>query len=391
MKITEPERELDVPASYDVVVAGGGVAGVAAAMAAAREGASVCLLEREYLLGGLATGGLVAIYLPICDGRGHQLIGGITEELLRASLKYGTGEIPACWRDEASVGERSRQRYKVYFDPTSFAYALDRKVGSLGIDVMFGTSFSNVLTSDGRITHVVVENREGRCAIKARSVIDATGDACVCAAAGEKTELFDDNRMAGWYYLFREQEGLSLRIVADPLTGPVKAGERTYGGIACRDVTEFVIRSRARAFDDRSQSYPGGTVAQLPTIPEIRMTRRLAGAYELAGSDERKTFGDAVGLFGDWRKAGPVFELPYSALHGRCKNLLVAGRCISSGGDAWDVTRAIPVCALSGEAVGTAAAMACAADAVDITALDARTLRNRLVRNGNIFDEGLIA
>ena len=81
-KFTEPSRELNIYGSYDTVVVGGGFAGVAAALAAARGGNKVLLCERMFMLGGLGTAGLVTIYLPLCDGKGHQLSYGIAEELL---------------------------------------------------------------------------------------------------------------------------------------------------------------------------------------------------------------------------------------------------------------------------------------------------------------------
>ena len=87
--VVEPERRVPVTGVYDVVVAGGGIAGVAAAVAAARAGASVCLLDKESALGGLATLGNVITWLPICDGRGRQVIGGLGEELLRLSVIDG--------------------------------------------------------------------------------------------------------------------------------------------------------------------------------------------------------------------------------------------------------------------------------------------------------------
>ncbi|MBT6144972.1 MAG: FAD-dependent oxidoreductase, partial [Gemmatimonadetes bacterium] len=85
-RVTEAERTLPVTAEADVIVAGGGIAGVAAAIAAARNGASVCLLEKSYGLGGLATLGNVTVYLPICDGMGRQVMGGLAEELLHLSV-----------------------------------------------------------------------------------------------------------------------------------------------------------------------------------------------------------------------------------------------------------------------------------------------------------------
>ena len=83
--LTEPRRRTPVAAATQVLVAGGGIAGIAAALAAARHGKQVTLLERQFALGGMATLGLVTIYLPLCDGRGNQLVFGIGEELLRLS------------------------------------------------------------------------------------------------------------------------------------------------------------------------------------------------------------------------------------------------------------------------------------------------------------------
>ena len=83
---------------YDIVVAGAGVAGVAAALEAARSGYKTALVEKTVLFGGLATAGLINVYLPLCDGRGRQVIFGIAEELLHLSIQYGPGTVPAGWK-----------------------------------------------------------------------------------------------------------------------------------------------------------------------------------------------------------------------------------------------------------------------------------------------------
>lgn len=116
----------------------------------------------------------------------------------------------------------------------------------------------------------------------------------------------------------------------------------------------------------------------IPTMPSFRMTRRLSGAYELDESEEGRDFDDTIGNTGDWRKHGPVFSIPYRCLYGkRIDNLLTAGRCISVTTSMWDITRAIPTCALTGEAAGTAAAMAAAGEG-SVSRLDVKALQSKL-------------
>ena len=108
------------------------------------------------------------------------------------------------------------------------------------------------------------------------------------------------------------------------------------------------------------------------------MTRRLVGAYTQDIDEVGVTYSDSVGIFPNWKKIGPVYELPFSTLYGKeIKNLAVAGRCISTTDEMWDVTRVIPVCAVSGEAAGAAAAI-CS----DFANIDIKKLQDHLVKNG---------
>ena len=160
--------------SYDVVVAGAGVAGVAAALAAARRGRSVALLEKQTLIGGLATSGLVYVYLPLCDGNGRQAIFGLAEELLKLSLKYSPFDLSEKWGGKAGEGF---DRYKCHFSPAGFTIAMDGALCDAGVDLWLETMVCDVVADDGTITGVEVENVSGRGRIAAKCFVDATGDA----------------------------------------------------------------------------------------------------------------------------------------------------------------------------------------------------------------------
>ena len=115
MNIIKESLETKVRYSCDVCVCGGGVAGIAAALAARRAGANVLLLEKGYMLGGLATAGLVTIYLPLCDGEGEQVSFGLAEELLKLSIEHGIEDRnPVHWFSEYTKEERKNaERYEV--------------------------------------------------------------------------------------------------------------------------------------------------------------------------------------------------------------------------------------------------------------------------------------
>lgn len=393
----EPAREIPVDASYDVIVVGGGIAGVAAAVAAARLGAKTALLEKEYALGGLATLGNVVIYLPICDGMGHKVMGGLGEEMLKVSLRDGNAQIPEAWQREATLAERAKHRYRVTYNAASYILSLEEFIIESGVDLWYDTRFCNVITENDRITAVVVENKSGRRAMTCRTVVDATGDADVCAMAGEPTISRATNVASAWYYYT-----IGGQVKLDPCSqnyspDPAKTrGEgRTYAGDNARDVTDQILHARRlvrehlanfREKHQRQDIFP----STLATFHGFRMTRRLEGEVVLKHGDDHRWFDDAVGLTGDWRKAGPVFALPYRTLIGvKNKNLVTAGRCISSEGEAWDVTRVIPTCSVTGEAAGTAAAMACKSDAA-LRDLPVAQLQAQLRRQGVILDRKLV-
>ncbi len=391
METIREELNTQVRAACQVLVAGGGVAGIAAALAAARGGADVLLVEKEFMPGGLSTLGLVTIYLPLCDGMGNQLSFGIAEELLKLSVRYGAaGPLPEAWLRDSTIEERKKQRYVVDFNPHLFALAAEELLRKSGVRILYGTTVASVHKKGRNIDAVIVENKSGRYAIEVKgSVIDCTGDADVCKMSGEDTALHGrGNLLAAWYYA---TDGEKVRLY--PLGTCDKAEEdktgqeeqpltvRRFLGVDGQELSEMMLLSHdktlAHILLNRKQ-YPAYMPVCLPTIPQVRMTRRLNGRYVMDVTEMHKHFADSVGKFGDWRKRGPAYELPFSVLTGKkVDNLLCAGRCISVTDEMWDVTRVIPVCAVSGEAAGTAAAMFS-----DFSNADIARLQSRLTENG---------
>lgn len=401
--IIEPERKIPVESSCDVLVAGGGIAGIAAAMAAARGGKRVTLVEREYALGGMATLGLVTIYLPLCDGEGSQLVFGIGEELLKLSIEHGAeANYPDAWLNGGSLEARKKTRYITQFNPHLFALRSEALLLKLGVKILYGTLVCSVSKEDGAISHVIVENKSGRSAISVASVIDCTGDADVCQLAGAKTVLHSGgNGLASWYYYIQGGK-VSLKMfgLADvlPGRGPDDAGATDgrqyeavkvesldenlrFSGVDGDELSRAVIAAHEKMFEDiggfhaKDASYLPVTIS---TIPLVRMSRRLAGVFTMDDSGDKMFVKDSIGMTGDWRKKGPAYEIPYGTLYGDdVPNLLAAGRDISVTDSMWDITRVIPCCAVTGEAAGTAAAIG-----GDFAKINVAELQERLTAGG---------
>ena len=391
---------LVTPRKYecDVCVCGGGVAGIATALSAKRAGAErVILLERSFMLGGLATAGLVTIYLALCDGYGHQVCFGLAEELFRLSIEHGAEDrYPAAWLDGGTVEERAKRRFEVQFNAQLFALSAERLLRKEGVKIMYGASVSGACVEDGRITDIIIEGKGGREAISVSgSVVDCTGDADVCKLAGARTaDYTPGNKLASWYYGVAEGE-LDLYMVGvhdvnDNKNATDLQDKRRFTGLDTEELSDMVQIGHSammRNFLDRRNVKPDLVPVTIATTPEVRMTRRLVGAYTQDIDEVGKRYPDTVGIFPNWKKFGPVYELPFSALYGNeVKNLAVAGRCISVTDEMWDVTRVIPVCAVSGEAAGASAAMCSDFANIDIKKLQAH-LEKRGVKLHNYIED----
>lgn len=373
---------------YEVVVCGGGVAGIAAALASARAGASTCLVEREYALGGLATLGLIVVYLPLCDGNGVQMSGGIAEELLKLSIQYGPGSIPRAWRD-GSREPKDCMRYQVQYNAASFLIAAEELLLKNGVQLLYGVQLSDVNKSGDLMTSVVAETKRGRQCIRAKAFVDATGDADLCYFAGEKTVEDNTNRRTGWFFSYDERR-LQLHSLTDSLYKEVPEDSRTYSGTEPEDVTCHCIDGRKMIMAQIDKMHQSGNRAAypllVPAIPGLRMTRRLSSELEFSERHQGVWFQDAIGMMGDWRKTGPRYSIPYRAIQGmRHRNLYAAGRCISADKSGWDIARVIPACAVSGQAAGQAAAL----QAISGQRPEYQLLQQNLKKAGALLDASL--
>lgn len=363
MSVAEAARELPIASDVEVAVVGGGIAGCAAALAARRSGAQVALIEKSCSLGGLATSGLVNTYLPLCDGKGRQVIFGLGEELLKLANRDGYDPLPDCWKHDGEIQARQHQRYRIDFNPVAFLLALEELVVSEGVELWYDTVVCDVQIKAGQLQTLILENKSGRQAVSAKTVIDATGDADICAQAGEATVSQRTNVACGWYFATHGGE-LKRHITSGAYAsdgGAPRNGERGYAGDDAREVTAQILESRQmirRQLAALSEREPSPVLPVLiPTIPTFRMTRRLQAGFELEASHAGELFSDTIGVSGDWREAGPVYAIPLRALAAPgIANLLSAGRCISAA-SAWDVTRAIPTCVVTGQGAGVAAAL----------------------------------
>jgi hypothetical protein len=381
---------MNIDKVYDVLVIGGGIAGIAAALEAARSGLRTALVEKTILWGGLATSGLVPVYMPLCDGGGRQVTFGIAEELLEWSIKYGPGHIPAGWTDETQEEYDTRfknlypqggldKRYATIFSPVAFAWGLDEVLYGSGVDQWLDTLACQPMMVGNRVTGVEVENKSGRIAIGASCVVDASGDADIAYRAGAPCE--DQGSFPSYLgqytslALAREAvaEGSGERLVTYHNAGTNEFGQgypegaRKYAATNGRNVTEFIMESRKVARQKMAaQQKAGGDTsrenmypATLPTMAQFRMTRRIVGQETVYADQCNRYCESSVGLIADCRKTDAVWEVPYGSLvPQQVENLLVVGRCTSAEGYAWQVTRLIPAAALSGQIAAIAAALA---------------------------------
>ena len=414
--VDEPARRTRVAARTKVLVIGGGSAGAAAAIAAARQGVDTMLVERYGALGGLATGGLIALLLTLDDGAGQQVIAGLCQELVdRITQRGGAMAPPATeWGspDPALVetyrrwglvwgSGPHRVRYSVAYDPEEMRFALNEMVEASGARLLLHAWACEPLREGSRLIGVTLQGKSGRFAILADVVIDATGDGDVFAAAGARFELekvlpwlwfrmggVDDPEAAleagGWYFrTIGDGQMLMPWGATDRIIRKIDAtdpADLTLAEVECRKmVMREVDRLRAEV-----PQFRRAHLCVIATQLGITESRRLVGEYVLARDDMDKPFDDAIGLTGHWTRYGTRYWIPYRCLLAtELDNLLAAGRCISVDHRVHHATKEIPSCMMTGEAAGIAAALAVQAG-VNPKRIDVALLRRTLRQAGAI-------
>lgn len=436
-KFTLGKIEVSLDDSWDVIVAGGGPSGCAAAIAAAREGAKTLLIEATGSLGGMATSGLVSSWCPFSDGE-KVIYKGLAEKVFNASKK-------------ATPYVGASQLDWVPLDPESLKRIYDDMVSDADVSILFHTMLAGVETEkDGKVSAVILAGKAGLSAYRAKVYVDCTGDGDLAAWAGAMYEKGDtsgelqpstlcfilsnvdtENYRNGpslyagnpespiWEILKSKKYPLIPdEHICQNLIGPGTVGFNAghiwdVDNTDPKSVSKAMIKGRriAKSIRDALTEYAPaafGDAHLTATAPlmGIRESRCIIGDYVLTLGDyrARRSFPDEIArncylidihltkaesqssislrtgneAQRERYRTGESHGIPYRCLIPKgIDNVLVAGRCISTDHTVQGSTRVMPVCLVTGEAAGVAAAMA-ASGSGNTHSVCVEELRNKL-------------
>jgi 2-polyprenyl-6-methoxyphenol hydroxylase-like FAD-dependent oxidoreductase len=432
--LREPGREIPVYRACDVLVVGGGPSGTAAAVAAAKLGANVILLERYNHLGGLSTGGLVIWIDRMTDWSGQLVIRGFAEEIMdRLPKDAVAGPAQREWgsRDPARAAHWSLRTAAYHgvvtwsptVDPERLKLASQEMVLEQKARLVYHCWAALPLMEEGKVRGAIFESKGGRQAVRAKVVVDATGDGDLFARAGAAFEsdidqddihhcmntawLFGGVDMARWlefrggqpeaHSAFMARGREAMRLFDKPFVswrndvalfmGPRQSG---FSALDADEQTEVEVRSH-RLMEKHLDFYrahaPGFENAYLfLSAPQlgVRHARRLKGLarIERAQWPLGRVFADEVGVSTSVAPKFANVSVPYGSLVPHSLDgLLACGRHISCDPNSHGFMREIPQCWLTGQAAGVAAAIA-ANRGIEPRAVDIVELQAALVRQG---------
>ena len=383
-------KSIPVKKQYDVIVCGGGVAGVAAAVSAAQNGLSTLLLEKSNILGGLGTLGLINLFVPMCNGRGKQIIFGLAEKWLRLSATQGWDTIPEQWQ-HGQPKEPTGARYIQRYSPSIFAYQLTDELTKSGADVLFDCIATDPVMDGNICTGVITESKGGTAFYPCRVLIDTTGDCDVLrrggvpTVSGENFFTFSAKmvtldscahacKAGDIRYIYNDIYGGGINLFGDGQPDDVPR----WSGLSAEEVTDYIVRNhrlileKLKKTDRRSRD-----IVTAPGMPQFRTTAHIRGNYSLKVADAYCHFDDSVCAINDFEHRDHLFEVPLRALTRKdYPNIITAGRSADGTGYGWDLLRVIPPAILTGQAAGEAATLAIkentAVAGVDIRALQAK-------------------
>ena len=433
--VQEAPRAIPVFRDCDVLVVGGGPSGTAAAIAAARTGADVVLLERYNHLGGLSTGGLVIWIDRMTDWSGQQVIRGIACDLLDRLPKDAVAGPPrGLWGNaDAATAAYWRERTAAFHgvvtwsptvDPERLKLASQELVLESGVHLVLHAWAATPVMQGERVAGVVFESKQGRLAIRAKVTVDCTGDGDIFGRAGAGADTDIEERdihhcmntawiwagcdMARWIafktgdaagfaaFMDRgraacgglfEKPFVSWRNDVALFMGPRLSG---YSALDVQDLTEVEVRSHrlmAQHLDVYRAHAPGFADAFLMlSAPQlgVRHSRRLPGVARVTREQwsEGTVFADEIGVSPSLSPKLPPVSVPYGCLVPRTiDGLLVAGRHVSSDAASHTFLREIPQCWLTGHAAGVAAGVATRHD-VAPRAVPIAEVQNELAKQG---------
>lgn len=384
-------KKLHKKKDYDIIVCGGGVSGVAAAITAANQGNSVLLIEKSNILGGLATLGLINLFVPMCNGRGKQIIFGLCEKWVRMSAEYGYDTIPDVWKN-GQPKEPTNVRYIQRYSPYIFALQLTEEIQKSGADLLFDCTVCDPVMEGNICKGVITESKGGTEYYGCKMLIDVTGDCDVLRRGGVPVITGENfyTYLGKMISLDTCKKAIDAQDISKAFSVVTGGSVNLFGdnqpsdmprwsGLSAEEVTDYLVKNQIHMLSNiKGDNRKNRDIAMLPLMPQFRTTACLKGDYTLSVQDAYKHFDDSICAINDFEHRDHLFEVPLRSITRRdYPNMLTAGRSASGIGYGWDLLRVIPPAILTGQAAALTASQALR-EQTAVALIDIRKLQSAL-------------